>query len=514
MFIRIGTMFWLLLLVPVLANAQPRFPFFEPVTPPRSVQVMVHRGLATVAPENSAAAIEHCARDFCEWVELDLRLSRDGQHVVIHNATVDATTDGTGQVSDLTWEELQQLDAGSWFARRFAQTRLLSLSQGLAIAKGKVNLYLDCKEIDPERLVKEILAAEMQQQVIVYTTPALLTRIRELSHGTVAGMTKYRPTMPFENFIREVAPAAVEIDADEVTAELCQKFHIAGIKIQAKVLGPKWDTPEVWGNVIDAGVDWLQTDDPAGLRFFDVRRRIPHFPVKIAFHRGASRYAPENTLPAIREGARLGADFIEIDIRTTQDGHEVLMHDGSVNRTTAGRGAVRELTLTEVTALSAGTWFGKPFRKTRVPTFDEGLVALGDRSSVYLDAKEITPEGLIASIHKHHLEDRHVVYQSVEYCQRLKQQDPQVRTIPPLKRLADLPVVAASKPYGVDAAWLILSAEMIAECHRREIQVFSDALGPFETVENYRKAIKWGIDCIQTDHPLGVLRAIELSVQE
>ncbi len=190
------------------------------------------------------------------------------------------------------------------------------------------------------------------------------------------------------------------------------------------------------------------------------------------------------------------------------------MHDGSVNRTTAGRGAVRELTLTEVTALSAGTWFGKPFRETRVPTFDEGLVALGDRSSVYLDAKEITPEGLIASIHKHHLEDRHVVYQSVEYCQRLKQQDPQVRTIPPLKRLADLPVVAASKPYGVDAAWLILSAEMIAECHRREIQVFSDALGPFETVENYRKAIKWGIDCIQTDHPLGVLRAIELSVQE
>ena len=162
-------MFGLLLLVPVLANAQPQFAFFEPVTPPRSVQVMVHRGQATVAPENSAAAIEHCARDFCEWVELDVRLSRDGQHVIIHNATVVATTDGTGRVSELTWEELQQLDAGSWFARRFAETRLLSLSQGLAIAKGKVNLYLDCKEFDPERLVKEILAAEMQQQVIVFT---------------------------------------------------------------------------------------------------------------------------------------------------------------------------------------------------------------------------------------------------------------------------------------------------------------------------------------------------------
>ncbi len=82
--------------------------------------------------------------------------------------------------------------------------------------------------------------------------------------------------------------------------------------------------------------------------------------------------------------------------------------------------------------------------------------------------------------------------------------------MPPLKRLDQLDAVAAPKPYGVDAAWFSLSAEMIAACHDKGILVFSDALGFNESVEQYQQAIKWGIDCIQTDDPLRVLRAVEL----
>ena len=163
--------------------------------------------------------------------------------------------------------------------------------------------------------------------------------------------------------------------------------------------------------------------------------------------------------------------------------------------------------------MSAGTWFGKPFRETRVPSFEQGLNALGEHMGVYLDAKDIAPEALIAAIQKHLLASRHVVFQSVDYCSKLQKLDPSVRTMPPLKRLSDLDVVAAIKPYAVDAAWSALSAESIGECHRRGIKVFSDALGPNETVEKYLKAMEWGIDCIQTDHPLRVLRAIELAGQ-
>jgi glycerophosphoryl diester phosphodiesterase len=493
------------------ASAQPNFPFFEPVEPPRKFQVMVHRGMALAAPENSAAAIKMCAQDFCEWAEIDVRLTKDGRHVVIHDDTVDRTTNGMGRVADLTLDELKKLDAGLWFAQRFAGSRLMTLSEALALAKGKINLYLDCKRIDPKLLVEEVLAAGMERQVIVYASPDVLAKVKASSQGAVPGMSKYRPqTMPFASFVQTVAPAAVEIDAGELTAALCRQFHSVGIKVQAKVLGEEWDMPKVWGQVIDAGADWLQTDDPAGILFWSARRTLGAFPVKIAAHRGANRYAPENTSPAIDAAARLGLDFAEIDIRTTRDGKHILLHDGTFNRTTEGKGSVREMTFEQATGLSAGIWFGEPFRRARVPSFDDALTALGDKMGVYLDAKDIAAGALIAAIRHYHLEDRHVVYQSVNYCESIHKLDPMVRTMPPLRRLDQLDTIAAIKPYAVDAAWSILSKEMIAKCHEKGIQVFSDALGQNETVEQYRKAIDWGIDCIQTDHPLRVLRSIEL----
>jgi len=193
----------------------------------------------------------------------------------------------------------------------------------------------------------------------------------------------------------------------------------------------------------------------------------------ISCHRGANRYAPENTLPAIHKAARLGVDFAEIDIRTTKDGQNILMHDGTVNATTEGKGAVRDLTFDEVTGLAAGTRFGgRQFRETRVPSFEEGLTALGDKMGVYLDAKDIAPEALDAAIQKHRLSQRHVVYQSVDYCDKLRKLDPTVRTLPPLDGLDGLDKVAAIKPYGVDAKWTILSKNTIDACHQRGSSLF------------------------------------------
>lgn len=85
-------------------------------------------------------------------------------------------------------------------------------------------------------------------------------------------------------------------------------------------------------------------------------------------HRGASGYAPENTLAAFDKAIELGADMIETDVRQTKDGHLVLFHDPSVKRTTNGQGLVSELTLAELKALDAGSWFGREFAGQRIPT--------------------------------------------------------------------------------------------------------------------------------------------------
>jgi glycerophosphoryl diester phosphodiesterase len=495
-----------------VVSAQPNFSFFEPVKPPRPVQAMVHRGMWRAAPENSLLAVQICASDYVEWAEIDVRLTKDGKHIIIHDDTVDRTTNGKGKVADMTLDELKKLDAGSWFAARFQGTRLLTLPEILAASKGKINLYLDCKQIDPELLVREVIEAGMQQQVIVYDNPAVLSRVQSASKQSVATMTKYRSNMDLDGFIKEVHPAAVEIDADEVTPVLCKRFHAAKIKVQAKVLGPQWDTPEVWNRMIDAGIDWAQTDDPAGFHTFQLRKRHPQWPVKIAYHRGANRYAPENTLPAIREAVRLGADYIEIDIRTTADGKHCLLHDSKLDRTTSGKGLVKEKTGDEISKLDAGSWFGKLYANAKLPTFTQAIEAYGKDANFYLDCKDISPEQLARYMQKHQILDRSVVYQGYDYLAKLNQIEPRARGLAPFSNLEQWDKVLALKPFAVDASWKLVSKENIEKCHAAGIQFFSDALGLNENVEQYRKAIQCKIDVIQTDYPLRVLRAIELEL--
>ena len=97
-----------------------------------------------------------------------------------------------------------------------------------------------------------------------------------------------------------------------------------------------------------------------------------HRPWAIA-HRGASLEAPENTLAAFRRAMELGADLIELDVHQTSDGHVVVIHDETVDRTTDGSGAVRAMTLRELRRLDAGSWMGPHFAGERVPTLLEVL---------------------------------------------------------------------------------------------------------------------------------------------
>jgi glycerophosphoryl diester phosphodiesterase len=90
-------------------------------------------------------------------------------------------------------------------------------------------------------------------------------------------------------------------------------------------------------------------------------------------HRGAAAAAPENTLISLRTARRLGARWVEFDVKLTRDGVPVLLHDDRLDRATSGRGRVRDLTLDALQALDAGAWFGPGFAGERVPTFATAL---------------------------------------------------------------------------------------------------------------------------------------------
>lgn len=113
-------------------------------------------------------------------------------------------------------------------------------------------------------------------------------------------------------------------------------------------------------------------------------------------HRGASAECPENTLVAFRRAMELGANMIECDLQLTADGHVVVFHDWSLERTTDGSGTVRDQPLAVLRSLDAGSWKEPRFAGERVPTLEEALDATAGRVGLNLELKSLRAEGLLA----------------------------------------------------------------------------------------------------------------------
>ena len=97
-------------------------------------------------------------------------------------------------------------------------------------------------------------------------------------------------------------------------------------------------------------------------------------------HRGASKYAPENTFAAYNKAVDMGVDGIEIDVHKSKDGHLIVCHEEKVDRTTDGEGFIKDLTLEEIRKLDAGRWFSEEFQGERIPLLDEVLKFVKDKN--------------------------------------------------------------------------------------------------------------------------------------
>ena len=110
----------------------------------------------------------------------------------------------------------------------------------------------------------------------------------------------------------------------------------------------------------------------------------------ILCHRGAKNYAPENTLAAFKTALELGADGFELDTQLTSDGHVVVFHDKTVDRTTNGHGKLSKLSLAEVRELDAGSSFAEKFRGEKIPMLDEVFETIGKRAIINVELKNFS----------------------------------------------------------------------------------------------------------------------------
>ncbi|MBG86742.1 MAG: hypothetical protein CMO80_07565 [Verrucomicrobiales bacterium] len=234
-------------------------------------------------------------------------------------------------------------------------------------------------------------------------------------------------------------------------------------------------------------------------------------PIPVA-HRGLLRHAPENTLPAFAACLELGMGF-ELDIRTSKDGHLIVIHDDNIKRTTDGPNrSVRDLTLAELKKLDAGSWFDETFAGERIPTLEETFALVCQRKRgetiLALNVKHLTPAGeakLVALVEKYQLLDESFAFdQSDEMSRRLKQLNPNFRIGRNVRRNE----IEATLKEGLIDSFLLSStptAKETAMLHLKGKQVLYNyaGAGPSRRVhENWKRAAAAGIDGLMTDYPL------------
>lgn len=237
------------------------------------VEVYAHRGASAYAPENTLASFREALARGTDWLEMDVQLSRDGVPIVLHDDTLDRTTDGRGKPGDFTLEELRRLDAGAWFSadRRFGGERIPTLREVLAMAReAGVRVFPETKspEFSPgvERALLDALRAEgmLERSAIQSFSAESLDRLRSAAPSVplAALFTGREPSI-------EPPPANAEIVAPPYQLLLARPSLVdAAHKAGRKVVPYAVDDPETIRRLADMGIDGLITNTP------DVARQV------------------------------------------------------------------------------------------------------------------------------------------------------------------------------------------------------------------------------------------------
>ncbi len=231
---------------------------------------IAHRGISARYPENTLAAFNGAIDAGAHMIELDVCLSRDRHLVVIHDETVDRTTNGTGAVKALTLDQLGRLDAGSWFAPRFNTERLPTLAQVLDAAKGHLLVNIEIKpeafeEDGPADAVERqvlnlVLEKKMLEEVLVSSFEWLmLENLRKLEPGIALGLLAEAPADErLRRWCQRINAFSWHPDFRVLTRQQVDSLHALGARVFPYAVDGRIDSL----GMLAMGVDGLIVDDP------------------------------------------------------------------------------------------------------------------------------------------------------------------------------------------------------------------------------------------------------------
>jgi glycerophosphoryl diester phosphodiesterase len=237
-----------------------------------------------------------------------------------------------------------------------------------------------------------------------------------------------------------------------------------------------------------------------------------HVKVYVIAHRGASGYAPENTIAAFRRAVALGATFIETDLQLSHDARLVAIHDDTVNRTTNGEGSVRDLTLADLRRLDAGSWFGSEFAGEHIPTVEEVLDFSKKYDAVcYLEMKSGGAWGaehvLVSALRESQQAARVVIISFDDgILGTLRKMEPSLMTGLLVEGQIENPLDRALEVGARQVAVRgdLVTPALIAEAHKKDLQVICWTVNH---PAHIRLLMEAGVDGIMSDYPDRIVAA-------
>ncbi len=230
--------------------------------------VFAHRGASAYAPENTLAAFQLAIEQGVDAIELDVQLTLDGQVVVIHDRTVDRTTNGAGLVKHLKLAELQRLDAGSHFEASFKGERVPTLAEVFAAVGNQIFIDVELKnlttpsDILPDLVVNLVRAYHLERSILISSfSPIALLRTHRLMREVPIGLLirKGSKGVLSSAWLGRLIPhQAIHPAWMDVTPMIVKRNHHLGYRVHPYTI----NDPLVMQNLFNMGVDGIFTNDP------------------------------------------------------------------------------------------------------------------------------------------------------------------------------------------------------------------------------------------------------------
>jgi glycerophosphoryl diester phosphodiesterase len=229
------------------------------------VHVCGHRGYSLRYPENTLPAFEAARSAGATTVEIDVVLSAEGEPVVLHDLTVDRTTDGTGYAADLTLAEIRGLDAGARFDPRFAGTPVPTLAEALDWAvRADMGLVLEIKEAERpdlavDRVAALVSAAGAAERVVVIGFDHVVLKRAVERHGLRTEAITHARHADLLGVLRACGASSVSIELEMYRPEDARALHEAGLSNRVHLPRPEV-LAEAWRggrDVVPRVVEWI-----------------------------------------------------------------------------------------------------------------------------------------------------------------------------------------------------------------------------------------------------------------